>query len=572
MTLPLFKDPVPLGWSLFDDLPEEGDGARDYQTEAHAAIFRELEVNRSTLLVMATGLGKTHTFGMVARDWPGRVLVLAHRDELVGQARERLEALTGEHVGLEQRQWRSHKERIVVGSTQTVFSDRRLEELESKGGFSLIIVDEAHHYVAKRYRAPLDRFKDAKVLGVTATPDRGDAKALGKIFDSVSYTYDIEDGISGGWLVPIIGETVTRQDIDISGVKASGGDLAIGQLDEAMQRAAEGIAMDTLKYVPDRQGIVFTPGVKTAHYIAEAMNRERPYCCASVDGKTDPDERRQIVKSFQAGNIQYLINCQVFTEGFDAPNCSAIILARPTKSRSLFTQMVGRGTRTLPGIADAQATPEERRRAILHSGKPNMLVLDFAGNAGKHSLVTVEDALGGNYTEDEVALAKKKRKNGSGVMRALREARIELQALALATATKVASIKERFNPFNLFRIKTDRIEQDELRFGRQPATVHQKQALERMGMDSEQLKNLSKQEAQHVFATATVRRTKGLCNLRQAKVLEKWGVNPVRVRFTQASAVIDYIASMDWGRQGRRVDRNRIDEIVGARREAGEEG
>ena len=177
--------------------PPEAPGLRYYQQEAVDSVFEKLKEDRSTLVVMATGLGKTVLFCEVAKRWPGKVLVLAHRDELLSQTRSTLEKATGEWVELEQGMWKAGDQtRLVVGSVQTIYQQARLERFGAEH-FSLIIIDEAHHAPAPTYRKVMDFFANAKVLGVTATPDRADEKAMGAIFDSVACVLDIEDGAEG---------------------------------------------------------------------------------------------------------------------------------------------------------------------------------------------------------------------------------------------------------------------------------------------------------------------------------------------------------------------------------------
>lgn len=316
----------------------EHDGLRHYQLEAYGAIHRSFAKHRSTMLVLATALGKTRTFASVAKHWPGRVLVLAHRGELVDQARATLEELTGEMVEIEQGQLKSYRARIVVASVQSCRPDR-LARMEKLGGFTLVIADEFHHYTATTYRRALDYFKDAKVLGVTATPDRGDGKKLAQICDDVAYVMGIHEGVQDGYLVPPKGREVKVEEVNLDAVSVNAGDLAAGELDDAMLKGVEGVVRGMLHHAGERQGIIFFPGVKSAHLAAARLNAIKPGCAVSLDGETDPDVRKQVVQDFKAGWIQFLCNCQIATEGFDAPSVAVVGLARPTKSRALYAQM-----------------------------------------------------------------------------------------------------------------------------------------------------------------------------------------------------------------------------------------
>lgn len=515
---------------------------RWYQQEAKDAIELELAVNQSTLLVLATGLGKTETACAVIGDWEGDCLVLAPRDELVTQARERLERLLGEPVDTEQRELKSGREaRIVVGSVQSM-NKRRLERL-GKDRFSLVVADEGHRFLAPTFRRAFEFF-DCKRLGLTATPDRGDEKAMGKIFDSVAYIMDIAHGIEAGYLVPLEARTVQLQEIDISGIDTVAGDLVAAQLDEVMVKAVEGIVKKTIELEPGRQGIGFFPGVKSAELAAARMNHYRPGSSAWVSGDTPVEERRDIMRRFKAREIQYLFNVLVAIEGFDAPSCDMVIWGRPTKSRGFYAQGSGRCTRVLPGTVDS--VPEkhraaERRALIGLSAKPNAMILDFVGNTGKHKLVTPEDLLGGSYTDAEVKLAKKKRaESGGDPLAALEAARAELRKIAAAiTASVKAQVSEKFNPFTAFGINRAAMEESAIRFGWKPISTAQRDLLVQKGMDMEEASQLSRSMATKLIGTIMVRQNKGLASFKQLRELARRGYSvPKNISFKRASELL----------------------------------
>ncbi len=529
---------------LFADLDKD-DGARWYQREAVDAFHRELETNRSTLAVMATGLGKTFCFSTFAREWDkGPILVLAHRDELITQAKESLERMVGDYVDIEQaNEQSSFRSRYVVGSIQSVMQKKRLERLGHER-FSLIIVDEAHHATAGSYRKVLDWFGPARVLGVTATPDRADEAALGQVFDSVAYVFDIEQGIDAGYLVPLRGRHVDVEAVDLSGVKTKAGDLADGDLDEVMVNAVSGIVHETLRLEPNRQAVAFFPGIRSAELAAQTFNEKRPGSACYVDGTTPKEQRRELLRDFRAGRYMYFCNCGIATEGFDAPSTAMIIHGRPTKSRALYAQMTGRGTRTLPGVIDPFTGRDGllRRQAIAASGKPDCLLLDFVANSGKHDLVTPEDLLGGSYTDEEVALAKKKRKRGEGgdVKEELEKARSELKKLAAAAqAAKVKANVRDFDPFRALRIDMS----DERRYAAfgSPMSAGQWNALEKLGVPEEDLRAMSRRGASKLLEEIGRRRKANLCSYKQARWLSKYGVDPTNVSFTRATEALDYI-------------------------------
>jgi len=359
--LSAFEDDAPIVAPRFDQggfrfapgVKPRNYGLRWYQEEARVAVLDAFQRVRSALVVKATGLGKTTLFGAVAGDWTqGDVLILAHRDELVGQAAKRIERMTGEQVEIEQAGQRaSYRSRIVVGSVQSVTRQNRLDRMGTDR-FGLVICDEAHHYTSATYRRPLEFFKNAKILGVTATPDRGDEKALGQIFEEVAYVMDIGLGIEHGYLCRVEAKRLDVGEVDLSGVKTQAGDLVASQLDEVILKHVEGIVKGVLQHYPDRKGPAFFPGVKSAELACQRFNALRPGCAAFIHAKTDPDERKEIIRDVHAGRYQFLCNVGIATEGFDWPEANIVIGGRATKSRALAAQMAGRGLRVLPGIVD----------------------------------------------------------------------------------------------------------------------------------------------------------------------------------------------------------------------------
>lgn len=580
MTLSLFDRPPPprapaSNWGdLCDDLFEgnerDPDGLRYYQREAYKAFFQGLGEAMSQLIVMATGLGKTELFSAIAKHWDGPVLVLAHRNELVDQALKRLEKMTGRMCEIEQADWvASPNASLVAGSVQS-FTPKRLERMGKKR-FSLVIADEAHLFLAPSFRRAFEYF-DCPKLGVTATPDRGDEKALGQLFDRVAYVMDILDGINAGYLVPVKGRRVTIEEIDLDSVGKTDGDLAMTALDQEMLKGIEGIVKETLRLEPNRPGIAFFPGVASAALAAERFNALIPGSARFIDGKTDKLERKRVVEDFRAGRFRYLCNCNVATLGFDAPPTSLIIQGRPTLSRSLAAQMAGRATRVLPGVVDhldGKELAEERRQAIASSAKPDMVVLDFVGNS-KHPLVTVTDILGGNYEPAEVEAAKKRVRDGELVdpQVMLREARQrELERLARQTKSRVKSSVRSFDPFRVYSLgQEDRYVQ---RFGEKAATEGQLHALRESGIEERDLEGLSKRGASKLLDIIHDRRKRGLCTYKQLRQLQRFGVTETEVTYARASAAITYISQKGWERE--RVDPKMLNEIIHHKRDAGDE-
>lgn len=544
-------------------------GARYYQRECCEAILAGFKEYRSQLAVLATGLGKTWIFSAIARQWQGNVLVLAHREELLEQARERLEYMTGETVEIEQAERRAKKTtRIVVASLDTMRSRFRKDRF-GKDHFSLVIHDECHRALAPTYRATLEWF-NAKLLGVTATPDRGDEQALGKVFENVAYCFDIGRGIDAGYLVPLAGYQVVVDEIQLDGLTKVAGDLAKGQLDEVMVRAVEGIVSKTLELEPNRQGIAFFPGVKSASYAAERFNALRPDSAIFLSGETPSDQRKAMIRAFKDGRFQYLCNCMIATEGFDAPGVSLIIQGRPTLSRALSCQMVGRGTRVVPGLVeplDGHERAAERRALIAASSKPNLVVLDFVGNGTKHALMTPVDILGADYSDEEVDLAKKKAKvaPGADAKKLLEDSRRELAAVAAAIRSKVQARVSVFNPFEILHVDHESATRSDLRWGRVAPTEKQLEALKRMGVPPVHLKALSKREASNLLAERSRRHDAGLATYSQlARIKEHVGLDDQNISFEAAGRVLTYVAKeCDWGRRKKPDLHHALDLVCG---------
>ncbi len=530
---------------------------RYYQEEAYAGAMHELSRHRSTMAVMATGLGKTRLFSSVAKHWSGRVLVLAHRSELVSNAAETLRTHCQEPVEIEQGNLRSERARLVVASVQSITQQRRLSRI-GREGFSLVICDEVHRYLARTYRKVIDWFQNAKVLGVTATADRTDGKALGQIMESVCYRMDIKDGIRSGYLVPLKVGRVHIESIDLRGVNRVRGDLHEGKLEKVMLKSVGAVVHETMRLHPDRQGILFFPGVESAELAAQKMNTEKPGCAIFIDGKTDKDERAEKMAAFQAGKYQYLCNCLIAAEGFDAPRVSLVAIAAPTTSRQKYTQMVGRGGRVLAecvaGI-DGEAQSEERRGAISWSDKPDCVVLDFVGNSGKHSLVSPLDLLGGDYTDEEQRAAKaemelvgdevsdpeellaRARKRLEARNRALRE----VQFMVNATVDYV-------DPFSCLGMNMEEANAMELKMGRMQMKPSTRATLENFGVAPEELDNMSQARGTKLLGTLFQRKRFGYCSYQQLQILKKWGLQTSRVFQRQAYEALGYLAECGFGK------------------------
>lgn len=363
---------------------------RAYQREAVEAIATAHERHRSALLVLPTGTGKTRTFGELAcmqRDAGKRTLVVAHSVVLVNQAARALQDL-GLTVGIEQAGVRvkGFPPQAVVATVQTM-RGRRMQRY-ARDHFGLVVVDEAHRSLGKQHRDVLAHFDAARVLGVTATPDRTDGAALANVFETCAYEMTLRQAIGDGWLAPLTVQTV-HSGWDPSRLKTVAGECdpssveaeltRSGLLDEAASALAALIADGKRRSV-----VAFLPTVASARAFAAIMHA-RGVSAASVDGSTPDPERERVFDAYQRGDVQMLSNCAVLVEGWDAPHTDCIALLAPTKSRSRLAQCIGRGTRMFAGKADC-------------------LVLDFvAGRMSSGRLASPVDALAGRMlTDDEL--------------------------------------------------------------------------------------------------------------------------------------------------------------------------
>ena len=375
--------------------------------------------------------------------------------------------------------------------------------------FGLVVIDEAHHATAGTYRRCIDWYRQnpaCKVLGVTATPDRADEAALGQVFDAVAYEYGVLEAIQNGWLVPIEQQMVTVGSLDFSGVRTTAGDLNQGDLAEVMEneRNLQGIAAPTVEICGDRRAIIFATTVEQAERLAEILNRYKPDKAAWLCGKTDKEDRRYMLADFKAGRLQYVVNVGVLTEGFDDAGVQVVVMARPTKSRALYAQMAGRGTRPaeeVAGLLGDLPTAQERCAMIRNSCKPSCLIVDFCGNAGRHKLCCTADILGGNIDDDVVA----------EVARRVRETRAGLQARAQFLVTKI----DPFNEWDLAPVQERGWDR-----GRHFTPKQAQVLLERIGVDPDKIPyGQGKQLLDEYFR----RLQGGYASLKQAALLKKRG-------------------------------------------------
>lgn len=336
---------------------------RPYQQQALNAVLSGFREYSKQLCVLPTGGGKTVLFSHLADATEGRTLVLAHREELVDQAIDKIHKVTGIKAGKEKAEFKAtHEHEVVVASVQSMI--RRLDRWPDDH-FDLIVCDEAHHSISKSWRTVLSHFDLwANVLGVTATPDRGDKRNLGCYYENVAFEVSMFDLIKQGFLSQIVIKTCPLK-LDISGVKQKAGDYDAGQLGESLDPYLREIARSIKEHASERRSVVFMPLIATSQKFV-AICKEEGLRAEHVDGYSV--DRKEKLERFAACEFDILSNAMLLTEGWDDPGVDCVVNLRPTKSRSLYSQIIGRGTRIAPD-------------------KKNLLLLDFLWMHERHNLV-----------------------------------------------------------------------------------------------------------------------------------------------------------------------------------------
>lgn len=658
---------------------------RDYSEAAIEAVFDEFQRGiRSTLLVMATGVGKTEIYLQIAerflREFPDlRCMATAHREELINQPARRWRRNREEWPAIEMGDLRVGQDnedlfdsapvndRVVIASIPTLNSGKRcrnctadcqpcnstgkvLVDCGCEGGicedcrgsgkrkvrckeckgdgwicivddcsicfehftrrmqkfdptqFGLIIIDEAHHAIADTYTRLIRYFRsknpNCKIVGPTATPDRADEEALGQVFESVAYEYNLPQPIYDGWLTPIEQQFIIIEDLNLANVRTTAGDLSSGDLEREMLaekvlhkvttplvEIACGLEMGTIDWLikenrlhdltsmcsKQEPTLVHCVDVAHAERTTEIINRYVPDSACCIVGTTPKNLRRDWLKRFEEGQFQFLLSCGVFLEGTDLPNVSIVGMARPTKSRALYSQMIGRGLRPISGLVDGVPTAEERCRLIAESKKPACVVVDFVGNSGRHKLISSADILGDELPDELVeGVIRKAAKSGQPVdiLRALAEAKLEAEEEARKKARQDASSREaaqlaakqraaerrqgivagasyssqKVNPFDVMDLSAKR--EPGWHKGRMP-TDGMKEFLRKSNVPFTE--ETSFWEAHLLIEEIINRRKQGLCTYKQAAWLKRNGYDP-KLGFDECREIMNRWAQNGWRR------------------------
>ncbi len=497
---------------------------RPYQQQALEAVRDAYRRgHRSVLVVMPTGTGKTVLFAEVARLAKGPVLVIAHRQELVEQARSKIAAWCKDVVAVEMADRREFtradgtRPKIAVASVQSL--QKRLAQLP-RDAFKIVVVDEAHHATADSYRAILEHFQ-SHVLGVTATPDRSDRVPLGEIFEAVAFDYDMRTAIRDGFLCPIKSFLVQTQ-ADFSRARKVAGELATRDVEDVLLQDLH-LAEIATPIVNERKGrlaIVFAASVAHAHALTRVLNdtANDAQFAAAVDGSMPFDDRAPILDRFRNGTHKVLVNCALFTEGFDVPEIALVAIARPVLSRAFYAQMVGRGTR-------------------IAKGKQDLLVLDFVPTNCRHSLAQAVDIFAAADPETQERarrIAQERSKEGEAIALELalelaqqeQEAQEATVAYQLKKRDPFAAIGIDLGPYRRRSRGSDRANATQLEFFRK---AH---------LPVELVADLDERQADALREKLLERKAVGLCTPKQAQQLVTIGIDPRDLYYDEAKAML----------------------------------
>lgn len=489
---------------------------RPYQVNAINSVKQEWLTRDKTLLVLATGTGKTVCFGKIAHDIVesgGKPLILAHREELLQQAKDKL--------------LKQFDVTCDVKSVQGMALDKNLDTYDSNH-FSHIIVDEAHHVMSDSYLKVLNHF-NAKVLGVTATPDRADKKNLGKYFESIAYEYSMANAIKDGYLCKLVAHMIPLQ-IDISKVSIQGGDYNANESASAIEPYLEEIADEIVKNYANRKIMIFLPLVSTSQKMAQILT-DKGLAAKEVNGNSK--DREQILEEFAQNKFRIICNSMLLTEGYDCPDVDCVCCLRPTKSRAMYQQIIGRGTRLAPN-------------------KNECIVLDFLWNTEKHSLCRPSNLVA--KSEDIASKINKKAETEViDLLEAEEEAEREViaereESLAKELRSQRYKKKGAVDPIQFaFSINVEDLVnyEPQMMWEMSPPTDKQLKTLTNFGIDVTNIRNCGM--ASVLLDKCFARVKEGMSTAKQIRFLESRGFKNVGTwTNNEASNMITTIANNHW--------------------------
>jgi len=512
---------------------------REYQVESRKAVHAAFKEFRRVLVVMATGVGKTIVFVEITKDYKQvgkRVLILAHSDELIEQARDKLREAGMESAKEKASDHCLTTDKVVVGSVQTLRGPRLLSF--RKTHFDLVIVDEAHHTPAASYTNILDHFESAKVLGVTATPNRGDRKSLSKHYDTLAFQYGLPEAVKDGWLVRPLVKTMPLE-IDLRKVKTVRGDLDSKEVANRIEPFLEEIAKEIWEEARGRKVLIFLPSIATSKMLAGYL-RDVGFRAEFVSGECK--DRHEKMAAYRKGKYNCLCNAMLLTEGYDDDTVDVIVCLRATKIAGLYQQIVGRGTRPaakiVPYLNDA-LSDKHRRDLIAASTKPHLMILDFLWLYEKHDLITPAHLVA---PSDEVARLMTRDGDLLELEAEAEKDLFESLRKALAEANKLKRTKKLIDPLEVaVNLHDERLANYEPTARSKEITEKQRKRLRIIGITLEQVSD--REHASLIIGKFLGRQKRGLCTFRQINFLTKhcgqMELNFDLLKIKDATALID---------------------------------
>jgi len=512
---------------------------RPYQQEAISSVYKTWHEHKRVLVVAATGTGKSIVIAKIAAaaaEKGHRVLILAHRDEIIRQNADKLKIATGHDSAIEKAGETSIGSMfpIVNGSVQTMMRDKRLNQFP-KDHFKVVLGDEIHHANSNGYKKILEYFSDSYQAGFTATANmRSDKKNLGKLFDALAFEYTLKDAVDDGFLCPIKAQTMPIK-VDLTSCRKKAGDFR----DEDSAAAIEPYLEEMAKQVKDaawgRKIVIFLPLIRTS-LLMERLMTEQGFSCRHIDGKSK--DRKEILTAFHNNEFNVLLNSALLTEGWDQPDVDTIVLCRPTQSKQLFFQIIGRGTRISPG-------------------KDHLLILDPLWITENHSFIVRPVHL---VAEDDDIADRMMVMAAKGGKASLSD--MEAQAHADVSTEREETLKRFIDANAHRRSKTVNplffsalIHDEEItdyqptwQWEKDKATSKQIETLSKLGFDGS---NLRKGYASKVLNSVMKRVDKNLASAKQVALLARFGFRKGfdTMTFKEASEKIDKLAKQGWSRK-----------------------